>query len=575
MPTVMVATQPSINEILARIGRQHPIIDDDTHTPPPRPSVAYFLRYANGNSGDFPADPLDSDDRPARPYTDADMDDAPAGSRRAAYLAWLYRREQAESWIRDNTTVYGTPVADTDAYEKMQAAHAAYQADLAKQLGEAVQPGQVIISPATVDWWWLKYSLLQWQGTFYHPHPLTQVPYAVFEQIQYWYLLPPPYPPKEDEATSATMRRGLPVTPIPPLFASGRVEYIPSDKYVRGLVGAVRGVQPFIESEDGYPVTIVSEKDVDTRLSVGSLAANTHLTVEEKEMCWEVARKLGDHEADVMRLGIAIYEMVNPNERDPEGFVYLPIDDILDACGVVRVRDGHTSWHRTEDKNRTADAFRRLNMLRVEFIDRRDPRKSIQDTAAMVVDIRKTASGKTATHIVFKPGRWRAESARLIQTPQSVWMSQWVYKFDLLHEQSERRIGEYLTDSLRMNNGHPVKRGIGEILGAIGLLPKTSPPRPNEMREHFEKVLNRLLCPDVAEPEHAIIGRWHYADPAKLAALPKYKAFKKWTALDVIVYATAGTAQEHEGRAQRARAHAAQGQAKPKRGRPRKSRTGA
>jgi len=210
MPTNILATQHTFDEMLEHMERR--LMTDDTqatHTTPLRPSAKYFLRYANGNSDDFPTDPLDPDDEATYHYTAADMDDAPPGSTRASYLAWLYRREQTERWLRKNAQAYGTPVDDTPTYEEMHAKHDLYQASLAKQLGEAVQPGQVIISSDTTMWWWKLYGLLQWGGTFYLPNDPTRVPDYVLDQVAYWYLTPPPYPPKvtEESRTARPQRR--------------------------------------------------------------------------------------------------------------------------------------------------------------------------------------------------------------------------------------------------------------------------------------------------------------------------------------------------------------------------------
>jgi len=570
----MVATQPSINEILARIGRQHPMIDDDTHTPPSRPSVAYFLRYANGNSGDFPADPLDSDDRPARPYTDADMDDAPAGSRRAAYLAWLYRREQAESWIRDNTTVYGTPVADTDAYEKMQAAHVAYQADLAKQLGEAVQPGQVIISPATVDWWWLKYSLLQWRGTFYRPHPLTQVPYAVFEQIQYWYLLPPPYPPLDDNDKTLLH----PTTPyIPNVFTNGMGE-MSTAMPVFGLMRSIHGKANWRQGENGmlyqdweqnkslittslWPPRIVKfpDKMPDASDITEAEAKYIHAMVTNSARMGGLSAAHGDV------LTACIMQVLKHQLSD--GTTWIDSDTILNYRGTKPIRKterGVTrdAGHRTDDRQIIADIMDHLDHFWVQMSNvplqestgggpGHRTRKGIITTEckALIIEERQTqhtfgADGNPRSLTIawrFRVGRWLTPF--LTPRQQTSVIPQSVLAYDSSQQDWEKIVGHYILwlfrSDAKIGRGRPKTVRIGTMFEQCSLPRNERYPR--KTIDRFEKMLAQL------NRDADVCASIMYAPKSKavLDALPRKQLLDHWMDLMVVITPCGETAQRN------------------------------
>jgi len=590
MPTTILATQHSFDEMLEHMERR--LMTDDTqatHTTPLRPSAKYFLRYANGNSGDFPAAPLDSDDRPARPYTNADMDDAPPGSRRDTYLTWLYRREQAELWIRDNTTVYGTPIADTDAYEKMQAAHAAYQADLAKQLGEAVQPGQVIISPATVDWWWLKYSLLQWRGTFYRPHPLTQVPYAVFEQIQYWYLLPPPYPPKDDDAlrpgemthpigdhpdTKAPRPSSLPF--VPPVFAGGSA-FVSSSHAARGALKAIYH-RPTAETpvgEDGpwttwpsgVPYCPVPSRSGASGATVYLRYGDEGRTITEAEahQLWRMAREMDDWTTDTLLSCIAqAIDYIDKGRQSPDGLVWIDTDTILGNRGLAKkTKDGYSAGYKAEDRARVGQSMAVLEHLwvrlsGVDYIEHPTNGKKVKKHLPKVYNEGRLLAvmAHTMQEAFDGPGVPIAWGFTLgeplkafVSDPnrQVARLSLKALRYHETNERWERRLAIYCMIYMRVDakHGATFRRKVGQILDDIGLTAEVDQRNPERTRQRLHKAMKRLVA-------DGILGAWDYAVED---GLPARSWLKPWMDRVIIMGEARGSlvATEHNLIAERAR----------------------
>ncbi len=571
----------------AEDNHPHPVAtlapNDDTNLVLLRPSAAYLQAHAGPD-----ASPLD---------------DAPPGSAREDWMRRAYWREQTSRWLRLHAKLYTRrDHVDGDngdderaAYDAAQAAHAAYQRTVAAELAAhgvtlpTLEEGQVLISAETVVWWREMYSLLQWDGALYRPQvPPAEIPSWVLAQTLVWYQPLGPYPPASvpadgtagpvawgAQAARSTKSTHAP-TAIVPLFASSVMADIPSDKFTRAITVGIRGVEPFTLSDAGVPVTIISEKNIDTKLTVREISERTNLTDEERAMYRTVAEALGDQEADYLRMALALYTNTPARLRDNEGYISVPIDDFLDARGVVRITDGGPGkgWHRTEDKEGVATRFTRLSMLRVEVIDRRDAKALIRETAVMSVDVLKTPDGRTPTDIQYKPGRWRDESLLLLPAPQLALTNQWVYRFDPHNQKWEKRIAEYLTDALRIGNRRAITREVGEILTATGLMRLYDPRKPKKMRDRFEKALRTLVLPEQNHPDSAIISGWAYTDPARVDKMPSnYGWFNPWSRLQVIIQATPHTAARNQERAAKKDAHtqaAAAPAARRKRGRPRK-----
>jgi len=538
-----------------------------------RPTAAYLLRHAG-------------------PGVDA-LTDAPPGSARADWIDRAFWREQTTHWLRLHAKLYTGRGDERTAYDAAQEAHAAYQraivADLAARGIAVLGSDQVIVSGDTVRWWRDNYGLVQFDGALYRPCvPLADVPACVLDQTETWWRPLGPYPPagvpsaetaaREDHTeTPAKPARSTtpahPPTAIVPLFASGSMALIPSDKYTRAITSGVRGVEPFVPSDSGLPMVTLSEKDIDTTLTIRYLPEQTQLTDDEIAMCWTVAQELGDQEADYLRLALALYASTPARLRDADGYICVPIDVFLDMRGIRRIGDGKPGlgWHRSEEREQGATRFRRLAMLRAEVIDRREAKALIRETSVLLVDIWKTPDGRTPTHILYKPGRWRDESDSLLRSPQLALTNQWVYRFDPHNEKWEKRIAEYLTDALRMSNARSLTREISEILEATGLIQFHDTHNPKTTRARFEKALQTIVLPDKRRPDSAIIGAWAYADPGRLAKLPKYGWFNPWMRLRVAIQATPHTAAcNHERAAKKAQHALAPAPPARKRGRPRK-----
>ncbi len=357
-----------------------------------------------------------------------------------------------------------------------------------------------------------------------------------------------------------------PETPILGLFELGPIAPIPSDKYTRAITNLIRGVSPFKESDIGYPVSTTRRERLDTKLSIRELSSTTILTQEEKEMYWTVARQLGDYEADLLRIALALYARSNPAHRGSDGYICVPVDVFLDARGLVPISEGNTTWHRSEDKRRVVQALRRLAMLRVEVIDRDNPDAYVRETSVLMMDVLKNPQDMIPVQVEIKPGRWRDETAGIIRTPQFAPTNQWVYKFDPVRERWEKRLSEYISDFAHIDKKTVLRRGIGELLDATGLWDFHDGRNPGETRKRYNQAMDTIV-------KHGIIESWNYAEESKAVALPKYKWIDKWRLLKVDIVIASKVAESNLRTAERARQLAATPKPARKSGRPRKTST--
>jgi len=355
-----------------------------------------------------------------------------------------------------------------------------------------------------------------------------------------------------------------PQTPLLGLFDLGPIAPIPSDKYTRAITSLIRGVSPFKESDIGYPVSTIRRERLDTKLSVRDLSSSTILTQEEKDMYWTVARQLGDYEADLLRISLALYARSNPAHRDSDGYICVPVDVFLDARGLVPISEGNTTWHRSEDKRRVVQALRRLAMLRVEVIDRDNPDAYVRETSVLMMDVLKNPQDMIPVQVEIKPGRWRDETAGIIRTPQFAPTNQWVYKFDPVRERWEKRLSEYISDFAHIDKKTVLRRGVGELLEATGLWDFHDVRNPGETRKRYKQAMDTIV-------RHGIIESWNYAEESKAVDLPKYKWIDKWRLLKVDIVIASKVAESNLRTAERARQLAANPKPARKPGRPRKT----
>jgi len=519
--------------MLEHMERQ--LMTDDTqatHTTPLRPSAKYFLRYANGNSDDFPTDPLDPDDEATYQYTAADMDDAPPGSTRDSYLTWLYRREQTERWLRKNAQAYGTPVDDTPTYEEMHAKHDLYQASLAKQLGEAVQPGQVIISSDTTMWWWKLYGLLQWGGTFYLPNDPTRVPDYVLDQVAYWYLIPPPYPDKDDGSPeNLGKRQGR--SPYHTIIGHGPV--------TDGMEGVYRFAEQLdvVRSPSKPPYVKTHNGNI---VSVGALVG-TVLDAREEEDAFQVGQQLSDATVLAFVLGLERWT-TRGDRRDPRSYAVVTVNEYCDARGWAR---HHKGSHFPKNKAQARQEMMGINKV---FVRHKVPEHLVTSDGTRYVEGQLMAVSvgtrdKAGIHPVsfrMSPGTWADDylkfnpnaTALLLERILSINTSGRVGQIAF-------RLGLYLALNWRtkyMNNNPDQPHAVHSLLEAIGIDPKAITRRDerSRVRSYLITALDLLQSPDIAaigqrDETGALVDDWHYAnasagDPDTPAA---WKDWLGWT----------------------------------------------
>ncbi len=129
----------------------------DTPVQVRRPSAGYFLRHTKGQGCSV-----------------EDMEQAPPGSARDEWLAWMYDRERAERWLLR----HATPVTPSDDFHK-EATNYKVQWTQTPRPGDVQIPlenGLVVNIMAETRWWWEQHGLILWFFLDYGRYSLYQPP---------------------------------------------------------------------------------------------------------------------------------------------------------------------------------------------------------------------------------------------------------------------------------------------------------------------------------------------------------------------------------------------------------------
>jgi len=387
------------------------------------------------------------------------------------------------------------------------------------------------------------------RGAFFNPH----------DDPEPWVLNAYGLPPAPAPAKRAT-------TPLRPLVVDGHVTHVSSDRVTRNITNSVRGTVPFVENDKGILVSTAAEKDHFIYTSI----SEADLTTQTQEAARSIMKKLGDYEGDIFRIALAAYALSNGMHRGEDGTVSVHVDEFLKARGIEPMYedspDGRRpNGYRTEDKVRVADAFRSLARLRVEVLDTKYDKGYIRETAVLVVDLLSIPQGVAPTGIEFKPGNW-FERRTQGSVPQFAATPQWVYKFDPVREGWEKRLGEYITDFLRIDKKPELTREVCELLEPTGLWKYHNPKHPGETRKHFEAAMHRLVATGV-------IGSWDYKGNVASARPPRYGAIEQWRRWSVVIRPTSEDQRERARRIAAAEVHAGRRPGRPRKakGKPRGS----
>ncbi len=528
-----------------------------------RPSKRYFRRHAGEG------------------HTDADMEAAPPGSHRAAWLTWMQGHEQTGKWLLAHTELYTERDANRAEYQEMQATHRAYQhqyqadhreeiADIADELRQTED--SVVLAPETVLWWWNTYGLLQWNGALHKPVADTQLPDFVLTHVTHWYVAPA-YPPLSDEEAAAH-----PKTPyIPNVFTNGMGE-VSTAMPVFGLMRSIHGKANWQQGENGmfyqdweqnkslittslWPPRIVKFPDQmpDAGDITDAEAKYIHAMVTNSARMGGLSAAHGDV------LTACIMQVLKG--QLPDGTTWIDNDAILNYRGTKPIRKterGVTrgAGHRTDDRQMVADIMDHLDHFWVQMSNvplqeatgggpGRRTRKGIITTEckALVIEERQTqhtfgTDGKPRALTIawrFRVGRWL--SPFLSPRQQTSVIPQSVLGYDSNRQDWEKIVSHYILWLFRSDA--KTGRGRTKTVRIDTMFEQCSLPRneryPRKTIDRFETMLTQLnrdadVCASIAYTPKS---------KATLDTLPRKQLLDHWMDLMVVITPRDETAQRN------------------------------
>lgn len=330
-----------------------------------RPSLAYYRRHVRAEYlEEYRPQQAGA---PARPdegiAVEAAYHEAQAGTPMAAYLTWLYWREQAEFWIERSTN----PIEPS---AEMWRSFWAYQQTLTGK-------EHAVDLLSLVPWWWETYQIIDWpldSGNYHQLRPGTEPPTYVLA-----YLSSPlshPHAATEEREQAATRTPGVVPTTLPVPRARGFTPgalTITSDKFTQLVLQASWDAanRDFSRWTRQYTSPPYYQDDEERTLYVSDMPVSatsvTVLSPEQEAKYWETVLSLDDDKvsAFVISLGKWFADRADLNLRDPQGNPILAKTRIhvSDVLGFQGVKPHHKGGFRREQKQKVADDIWTLNRI--------------------------------------------------------------------------------------------------------------------------------------------------------------------------------------------------------------------